>query len=239
MAIIRRNSTKPGTAKKKAPQSIGRRRFHARIIRYRRPLAVMCAVIAALCLARIAQPPAPRTVTAVVAAHDLSAGELLDSSDVRSIELVADAAWQGIASDKATVIGATTSHALASGQPLDSHAVVGPSLLDGLPFTMRALVVTISPNTEHMIAHGDHVDLLAGSSGALDASMMTAQQTGAELIASDVVVLATSGSAQGGLLNSSGRAGSSITVAATAEQSMRIAQYSSSELVVALRNIGD
>ena len=216
-----------------------RRRMHARIIRYRRPLAVTCAVLAALCLARIAQPPAPRTISAVIASHDVPAGNALTSSDLKTAELPVGIAWPGIATHKENVIGKSTSHALVGGQPIDTHSLVGPSLLDGLPFTMRALVVAISPMTEHMIQHGDHIDLLAGSAGSIDPSILSVQQTGSQLIASDVVVLATSGSSQGGLLSGSGKASSSITVAATTEQSMRIAQYASSELVVALRNVGN
>lgn len=229
MAISLRNS------KKKTPPSIGRRRFRARIIKYRRPLAVICAVIAALCLARIAQPPAPSTIAVIFASRDIPAGAQLAIADLKVGQIAQATAWDGIATDKTELVGTTTAHAISAGAPIDQHSIVGPTLLDGLPFTMRALNVLINPATEHLISTGDHVDLLF-SSGVSDFTSAIELNSSPGLIASDVVVLATSGTAQGGLLTGTGRAAASITIAATAEQSLRIAQYSSSELVVALRN---
>lgn len=215
---------------------MGRRRLRARIIRYRRPLAVLCAVIAALCLARIAQPPSPRTIAVILADRNLPAGTVISAADLANGQINADMHWPGISTNKNELIGSTTAHALTKGQPIDIHAIVGPSLLDGLPFTMRALVVLINPSTEHIVTSGDHIDLLTGAPSVMDPNIDRASGSGGGLIASDVVVLATSGSGRGGLLNSSGRSTASMTIAATVEQSLRISQYASSELVVALRN---
>ncbi len=223
-------------ATSKTPHSLRRRRFQARIIRYRRPLALCFAVIAALSLARIAQPPEPQTLTTVVAARDLIAGEILDDSDLEVREIVDSTLWEGTFSDPRFVVGESTAHALSKDQPIDAHSLVGPSLLDGLPFTMRAMVVTISPSAQRIISVGDHIDLMTGAIsnvGLIDTPTVAVS----EVIANDVTVLATSGSAQSGLLNSSGSSTSTITVATTSEQSMRIARYASTELVIALRNV--
>jgi Flp pilus assembly protein CpaB len=156
---------------------------------------------------RALAPPAADTRPVLVAAHDLSAGHVLEEADLRQVDWPADADPPPARSSGA---GDLTGRALASpilaGEPVTATRLVGPGLLTGQPAGTLAVPVRLAdaPATG-VVSVGDRVDLIAGTPAGLDVGPAP-PSSGAEfesrvpqtdVVAFDVLVLAVPGAPPG------------------------------------------
>lgn len=147
------------------------------MLRHRRLLAFVLAVLAVGLGLHAVRPSPPATVALTVAARDLPAGEVLSASDltVRSVPAgdVPDGAQR-------SPLGATLAGAVRRGEPVTDDRLVGPSLTAADPGVVALPVRLSDAAMAGLLRVGDEVSLLATSS--------TTGQT--RTVADDVRVLA-------------------------------------------------
>ena len=179
-------------------------------------------------------PPAPTTVTALVAARDLPVGALLGPSDVRSVQRPADTLPGGLLTPSAAT-GAVLASAVRTGEVLTDTRTAQASLLVAQPVGTLAVTVDVGdPALLAGLGPGVHVDVLARTEDPV-----TGAATGAERIASDVVVLRVPTASTGdGLLGGSSTGtpgtGSSVLVAVEPATATRLTA-AAGRTVVAVR----
>lgn len=185
------------------------------MVRRRRPLAALLAGLSLL-LALTALRPAPtdraargRTVSVLVAAHDLAAGAVLRDGDVRTESYPASLVPDGAVRPGDDVSGRQLVLPVRAGEPLNDVRFLAVGLLSRLtgPGSVAAPVRIADAGELALVRPGSHVDVLGapssesgsqtGRSAAADGSAVT--------IASDAVVLsvpqpATSAVTDGGLV---------------------------------------
>jgi Flp pilus assembly protein CpaB len=131
------------------------------VLRRRRLLAVLCVVGAVAAGLRATAPPAAPTDQVLVAVRDLPAGEVLDSDDLRTVEVAPDLAPAGVLTDPSDAAGTILAAPLRAGEPVTDVRLVGPDLVDSAPGT-AALPVRISDAAQvGLLEVGDEIDLLA------------------------------------------------------------------------------
>lgn len=167
---------------------------------------------------------ADERVPVAVAARAIAAGDALDASSVRLVELDADEALLGAlvrASDIAAVEGHVAGVPLAAGDPLRRSDLRAPSAPDG----RRAMSVPVP--AEHAVAgslqRGDRVDVIQVRDGRADYVL-----SGAE-------VLAVSGGDADGL---TGASVFSVTLAVDADSALALAEAIRGEAVEIVRSTG-
>jgi Flp pilus assembly protein CpaB len=156
----------------------------AYIIKFRRGIAAVCASLAVLMVIS-ALTGGKSDHTVAVASHALAAGTQIAADDLTEATLPARTVWSGLFSTPGALVGRTTSHAIAAGQPLGRSDIVSTDLLRG----MRAgtVAVEIAPSqisNTSMLQAGHRIDLYATDRDG---------DRTATLIAHDVVVLAQGG----------------------------------------------
>jgi Flp pilus assembly protein CpaB len=185
------------------------------VVRRRRPLAALLAGLSLL-LALTALRPAPtdrvargRTVSVLVAAHDLAAGGVLRDRDVRTASYPVSLVPDGAVRPGDVVSGRQLVLPVRAGEPLTDVRFLADGLLSRLtgPGSVAAPVRIADAAELTLIRPGSHVDVLAAPSSE------SGGQTGhgapadgsAVTIANDAVVLsvpqtATSAVTDGGLV---------------------------------------
>lgn len=155
-----------------------RRGLRRAVLRRRRLLAALCVAGAVALGVRATSAPPPATTTVLTAARDLSAGVPVAADDVVAVEFAPDAVPAGAVADP---VGQTLAAPLRRGEPVTDVRLVGESLADAHP-ELTTLPVRL-PDTEAagLLAPGDRIDLVATDP----------QGGGAQVVASDVLVLAT------------------------------------------------
>jgi Flp pilus assembly protein CpaB len=148
------------------------------VLRRRRLLAGLCAAGATLAAVRVMAPPAPATVSLLVAARDLPAGEVLTDDDLRSRRVPAGA----VPADVVRVpVGATLAAPLREGEAVTDVRVVGPGLVATDPGRVALPVRLSDAGQAALLGPGDRVDVLATDP----------EQRTTSTVAFDAVVLAT------------------------------------------------
>jgi Flp pilus assembly protein CpaB len=142
---------------------ISRRGLRLAWWRHRRGLLILGALLGAAACFRIAAPGGPRLVAVPVAAHDLAAGAVLGSGDVRSARWPAGSAPAGLLADP---LGHTLAGPVRAGEPLTDARMLGPSLLAGQPDGTVAVTVRLSDAGTGLVHAGDRVDVLAATSSS-------------------------------------------------------------------------
>ncbi|QIG41471.1 pilus assembly protein CpaB [Nocardioides anomalus] len=134
------------------------RRLRRLVLRRRRLLAALCALLAVWAGLRATAAPAPPSVAVTVAAHDLGAGTRLRPGDLTTVRLAPGTAPDGRVRDPT---GHTLAGPLRRGQPVTDTALLGPALLRDRP-DLVALPVRL-PDTAmaDLLRRGDSVDLVA------------------------------------------------------------------------------
>jgi Flp pilus assembly protein CpaB len=152
---------------------------------------------------------AQRTITVVVATHDLKAGSMVTPADLDVTRMHEDSVPAGALSSVDSAVGQYVGWPLTSGEPVLSRALhgqrSGTSVLAGLdvPSGYRAVAVPVQPAAAvgGMLARGDRVDVYATplpgheAGGAVTTTSSggnsaTAQRpAGATLLGHDVLVL--------------------------------------------------
>jgi pilus assembly protein CpaB len=169
------------------------------VIRLRRPRSplhtvrrALAALLAAGALVLALRPPpaadaGPSTVSVVVAAGDLPAGTLLGAGDLAVARLPLDAAPAGSAEEPAALTGRRLAAAVRVGEPVTDVRLVGPGLTTGLPDDQVAAPIRLADlAVTGLVRTGDRVDVLATAPDAATA----------DVVADDVLVLATPGPAE-------------------------------------------
>ncbi|MXG91617.1 SAF domain-containing protein [Nocardioides flavescens] len=128
------------------------------VLRRRRPLAAVCALVAVVSGVQAAAPAPPATVAVTVAARDLAAGAVVAAGDVTTARLPPDAVPDGRVRDP---VGRTLAGAVRRGTPVTDTALVGAALVAEQPGTV-ALPVRLPDSAMVALLHlGDRVDLVA------------------------------------------------------------------------------
>ncbi|HEX3932155.1 MAG TPA: SAF domain-containing protein [Nocardioides sp.] len=153
-----------------------RRAVRRTVLSRRRPLAALCAGLAAVGGVRAWHPPPTATVPVVVAARDLASGTTLTSRDL-AVRRYPAAVAPGGATLRA--LGRTLAGPVTQGEPITGVRLVAPSLLSGYPGLVALPVRLSDADAASLLRAGDHVDLVAAD----------ARRGTATYIAVDVAVL--------------------------------------------------
>jgi Flp pilus assembly protein CpaB len=158
---------------------------------------------------RAVAPDPPPSALAAVAARDLAAGARLSAADVRTVRVDRALMPTSGALAEEAAVGAVLAAPLRAGQVLTDRSVVGPSLLAGYPSGTVAAAIRLGDAAIAALLHtGDHIDVYAA---------VAEVGQPAALVAADVAVIAVPETLD------VGREGAIVVVAATADQSARLA----------------
>lgn len=167
-------------------------------------------------------PPAPATVSAVSATHDLPAGAQLGDDDLTVARVDPATVPDGVLRRPALARGATLVSAVRRGELLTDVRLLGPGALDRLgPGLVAAPVRIADAESVRLLRPGSVVDVLAA--GATDGSSVGQ----ARLVAASVPVL-TVPRPRGDRFDSLGE-GSLVLLATTSATAVRLAAASVSE----------
>jgi len=206
----------------------------AYLIKFRRSIAAAFAGLAVLLIIGAVTGGASGQIGVIVATRDIGPGMQLTTTDLLESTITTETHWKGLFSSAHQVVGQTTSHAIAAGQPLGTSDVVSTDLLRGL--ASGKVAVEIAPtqiSNTSMLQAGNHLDLYSGSPDAHQRAV---------LIAHNVVVLAQGSANTGGLTSDAGSNGgmnstagtAGLLVAATSIQAQRIATHMTNDQLVAV-----
>ncbi len=128
------------------------------ILRRRRLLAALCALVAVWAGLRAAAEPAPERVPVTVAAHDLGAGAVLRPGDLTTVGFAPGTVPAGHIRDP---VGRQLAGPMRRGQPITDAALLGASLVRDRP-DLVALPVRL-PDTAmaDLLRVGDEVDVIS------------------------------------------------------------------------------
>ena len=164
--------------------------------------------------------PAPlSTVTAVAAARDLPAGTAVTAADLARLQVPPGMVADGFLQDDAAAAGRQLAAPLRKGQLLTDAQLLGPGLLAGTPPGSAAVPLRMADAASiQLVSPGQLVNVVLTSANGFD------QQGPSEVLAAAVPVLWTSNTAgQSGQWLGTVETDGLIVVAATAEQSVRLA----------------
>jgi Flp pilus assembly protein CpaB len=193
-----------------------RQRWQRTVMRRRRSFAAMLAggsvllALTALHPAPSSRPAGRRTVTVLVAAHDLTAGAVLHEADTRTEPYPAGLVPDGVLMPGDAAAGRRLVLPVRAGEPLTDVRFVSDALLDRLsgPGSVAAPVRIADAGEVALVRPGDHVDVLAApasDTGSDRAGDRTSSRSQAVPVASNATVLsvpqaAPTGVADGGLV---------------------------------------
>jgi len=134
------------------------RRVRRAVLRRRRLLAALCALVAVWAGLRATAAPAEPLVTVTVAAHDLGAGTVLAPGDLTTVGFAPGSVPAGHIRDP---VGRQLAGPVRRGEPITDTALVGASLVRDRP-DLVALPVRL-PDTAmaELLRVGDEVDLVS------------------------------------------------------------------------------
>ena len=134
------------------------RRVRRAVLRRRRLLAALCALVAVWAGLQAIAAPAPQRVPVTVAAHDLGAGTVLRPGDLATVGFAPGTVPSGHIRDP---VGRQLAGPLRRGQPVTDTALLGPSLVRDRP-DLVALPVRL-PDTAmaELLRVGDEVDVIS------------------------------------------------------------------------------
>lgn len=185
-----------------------------------RRLAAALLLCAAAAIAVQQLTPAPlSTATALAAARDLPAGSAVTAADLARIQVPPAMVADGVLRDNDAAAGKQLAAPVRKGQLLTDTQFLGPGLLAGTPPGSAAVPLRMADAASiQLVSPGQLVNVVLTSANGFD------QQGPSEVLASAVPVLWTSNNGgQGGQWLGTGETDGLIVVAATTEQSSRLA----------------
>jgi len=185
-----------------------------------RRLAAALLFCAAAALAVQQLTPAPlSTATALAAARDLPAGSAVTAADLARIQVPPAMVADGVLQDNDAAAGKQLAAPVRKGQLLTDTQFLGPGLLAGTPPGSAAVPLRMADAASvQLVSPGQLVNVVLTSANGFD------QRGPSEVLASAVPVLWTSNNGgQGGAWLGTGETDGLIVVAATPEQSSRLA----------------
>lgn len=121
----------------------------------RRVLSAALAVGAIVVATSVARPPAPPTVTVLVAVRAVPGGTVLAADDVRATRVRADAAQPAALTSVSDAVGRRLAAALAPGEALTASRLVPRGPADGIPQGRVTLhVVAADPASVDLLSPG-------------------------------------------------------------------------------------
>lgn len=205
------------------PRRPGNRPLHARfagwLSRNRRLVAALFLCAAAAIAVQQLTPAPVSTVTALAAARDLPAGTTVAAADLAQVQVPPGMVADGFLRDGAATAGKQLAAPLRKGQLLTDAQLLGPGLLAGTPAGSAAVPLRMADASSiQLVSPGQLVNIVLTSANGFD------QKGPSEVLASAVPVLWTSNKGgQGGQWLGTTETDGLIVVAATAEQSSRLA----------------
>ncbi len=167
----------------------GRDRIRRFIIRRRRLLAGLAVAAAAGITVQALLPAESVRTSAAAAAHDLPAGHLLTSQDLRMIRLPPEAVPPGAVSDAALAAGEVLAVPVPQGTVISRTVLVGDGLLTGAPAGSAAVPLRpADPAAAALLSPGVLVDVVVAPAEGFDGAREPA------VLAAGVPVLWVSGS---------------------------------------------
>lgn len=127
---------------------------------HRRKLAALCAAVAVFAGLNALRPPAPPTVSVVIASHDLTAGATLRASDLVAMRLPETLApAQRLTAG--SLVGRILAGPVASGIPLTRLSLAGDAWRSLPPGRVAVAVRLQDAAVAGLLSSGQHVGLLA------------------------------------------------------------------------------
>ena len=192
----------------------------AGLVNRNRRLAVALLLCAAASMTVHQLTPAPAdTATALSAARDLPAGTAVTASDLVQVRVPPGLLSEGVLSEQAEAAGKQLATPLRKGQLVTDVQLLGPGLLTGTPPGSAAVPLRMADASSiQLVSPGQLVNVVLTSGNGFD------QQGPSEVLAAGVPVLWTAAKGgQGGQWLGTAETDGLIVVAATAEQSARLA----------------
>lgn len=142
--------------------SLRRSRLPLLLARHRRGVVALLLSVAAGAAVLALAPPAPPTVSVLVAAHDLAAGVMLAPADVRVSALSEHMVPSGALVAPGDTVGRVLAAPVRAGEPLTDVRLVGPALLRSLPDgQVGAPLQLADADVAALLRPGDLVDVVA------------------------------------------------------------------------------
>jgi Flp pilus assembly protein CpaB len=133
-------------------------------LRHRRLLTAGFAAVAVLCLGHVLAPGSPARTAEVVATHDLEAGSVLGSGDLRVVRTDPQAVPAHAATETAALTGRTVAAPMRAGEPFTDQRLVGRSLVRGYPGDVVAAPVRVQDAAAvSLLRVGDRIDVYSAS----------------------------------------------------------------------------
>lgn len=163
-------------------------------------------------------PPSPVTVPVLLSARDLPVGAVVTASDVTTADRAADSLPDGVVEIDA-VAGSVLASPVRRGEVLtDTRFAGGPLLVGQPPGTVATSVEVGDPALLDGLGAGVRVDVLARTEDPV-----TGTPTGADRVATDVVVLRVPSATEAGFLGGGSTAATSVLVAVDSATASRLA----------------
>ncbi|MDP9888066.1 RcpC/CpaB family pilus assembly protein [Pseudarthrobacter enclensis] len=214
-----RLSTPPHSLQARSKSRPVRVRLGAWLNRNRRLAAALLFCAAAAVAVQQLTPAPLSTVPALAAARDLPAGSAVTAADLARVQVPPGMVADGVLQDGAAAAGKQLAAPVRKGQLLTDTQFLGPGLLAGTPPGSAAVPLRMADAASiQLVSPGQLVNVVLTSANGFD------QQGPSEVLASAVPVLWTSNNGgQGGQWLGTGETDGLIVVAATTEQSSRLA----------------
>jgi Flp pilus assembly protein CpaB len=199
-------------------------RLRRSYLRHRRLATAAFAAVAVVSIAHIVAPGVPPTAPLVVAAHDLSAGDVLGPADIRVVRTEPELVPAGADTSVTRLPGRMVAAPMRSGEPFTDRRLVGRALIGGYPGDVVATPVRIQDaEAVSLLRVGDRIDVYSatGEPGAPAERVVTGAY---------VVTLPRPD------LGTGGREGAMVVLAVTPTEAARLAQAGAvTQLSVSLR----
>ncbi|MBA2463571.1 MAG: pilus assembly protein CpaB [Nocardioidaceae bacterium] len=157
------------------------RRLRRTVLAHRRGLAAVCVGLAVAAGLQSQAAPAARTVSVLVAAHDLGGGVVVRPRDLAVVPFEPESVPSGAVGSTTEALGRTTVGAVRAGEPLTDVRLLGAGLLGQQPGSVAAPVRIGDADALDLLRVGDRIDILAAD---------PRRRSDAVVVAEDVPVLA-------------------------------------------------
>ncbi|HEY7044269.1 MAG TPA: SAF domain-containing protein [Nocardioidaceae bacterium] len=192
------------------------------LVRFRRPLAALCAGGCVLAVVHVVAPPAPATTSVLVAAHRIAGGTTLSADDVVMVARPTGAVPPTAFRSLRQALGRTVAGPIDADEVLTPARLVGPRLAAGFgPDEVACPVRLADADMVDLLSVGDRVDVYAPTAGgreasriALDAPVVAIPVPSDDMSRSEggLVVLAVSSPVAGRLAQQAAKAPLSVTL---------------------------
>lgn len=193
-------------------------------LRHRRLVTAGFVALAVVAFAHVVAPSAPSSAPLIVAAHDIPAGSVIGTADLRLERADPDLVPSGAATTVEALAGRTVAAPMRAGEPFTDRRVVGRALVGGYPGDVVAAPVRIQDaQAVSLLRVGDRIDVYSASGD---------QRLPAERVVSDVYVITLPAPD----LQAGSREGALVVLAVTDTEAARLAQAGAvTQLSVSLR----